>query len=116
MTIPRGDLGQLLADMRGEAAVLRAHGQGGQARTLEGACERVAEVMTDYLVELTETEAALYTGRRPETVRTWFPSLEARGLARLRKDRRVYRRIGLEHRGNAEAAREAGRRAVEGAA
>lgn len=37
MTIDRGDLGQLLADLRGEAAVLRAHGQGGQARTLEGA-------------------------------------------------------------------------------
>lgn len=116
MTIPRNDLAQLLADLRGEAQVLRSHGQGAQARTLEGACDRVAEVMADYLVELTEADAALYTGRRPETVRSWYPSLEARGLARLRNGRRIYRRMGLEHRGNAEAAREAGRRAAGKAA
>jgi hypothetical protein len=112
----RGDLGQLLADLRGEAAVLRSHGQGAQARTLEAACDRVQDCMVDYLAELTEGEAALYTGRTTATVRGWFPALEARGLARLRNHRRLYRRMALDHRGNAEAARAAGQRAVEGAA
>ena len=107
------DLDTLLADARQEVTVLRSNGNKLQAKTLERFADKVAEVMADYLTWLSEDRATLYSGLKVPALRARFPSLEARGLAKWDESgrRRLYRRQGLEHRGNAEAAREEGRRA-----
>lgn len=109
-----GDLDQALADFRGEAATLRQHGQGPQALSIETVCDVVSECMRDYLTWLDEDDASLYTGRHQDTLARHFRELEARGMARWHRGRRQYRRQGLTHRGNAEAARAAGARAAGG--
>lgn len=106
-------LDQVLADARQEVVILRSHGNKLQAKTLERFADLVAECMADYLAWLSEDRATLYTGLKAPALRSRFPSLEERGLAKWDEGgrRRLYRRIGLEHRGNSEAAREEGRRA-----
>ena len=110
------DLNQVLTDAREQAQVLRYHGHQAQARVLEEFADRVAESAAEFLVWVSEPEAQLYTGRSVEYLRGRFAGWEARGLARREKRQRYYRRIILEHRGNAEAARAAGQRAARGAA
>lgn len=56
-------LEQVLADCRGEAAVLRANGHGAQAASMDAVCDRVREAMRDYLDWLSEDEARLMSGR-----------------------------------------------------
>jgi hypothetical protein len=108
------DLTQVLTDARGEAAVLRSHGHVLQAESIEKLVEAVAKSMEDYLTLLTETEAMLFTGRKQPYLRDRFWEWQRRGLAVWDEQhhRRLYRRLALEHRGNAEAARQAGREAV----
>jgi hypothetical protein len=106
----------VLADAREEAAILRSHSHKAQADSMEKICDAVAAAMADYLALLTESEAMLYTGLKLPALRRRFTSLAARGLALWDGKRRLYRRCALEHRGNAEAAHEAGRRAARGAA
>lgn len=107
-------LEHVLADALGEAAVLRSHGHTLQAESIEKVCEAVTTSMADYLTKLTETEAMMFTGRQQPYLRDRFTSLEQRGLAVWDEGgrRRLYRRLALEHRGNEEAAREAGRKAA----
>ena len=106
-------LDQVLADARQEVVILRANGNKLQAKTLERFADLVAESMVDYLTWLTEERATLYTGLKAPALRRRFPALEERGLAKWDNQgrRRLYRQIGLNHRGNIEAAREEGRRA-----
>lgn len=52
-----------LAELRGEAAVLRAHGAKTQADSIESVCHRVRDTMTAYLDWLTEPEAMARSGR-----------------------------------------------------
>ena len=104
-------LEQALADMRGQAGVLRFHGHHDQARALDEFASRIAEATPEYRTWLTESEAVDYTARSVEYLRNRFSGWAARGLARLSGGKRQYRRMALEHRGNIEAAREAGRRA-----
>jgi NAD-specific glutamate dehydrogenase len=105
------DLDQILTDKRGDAQVLRLHGHHDQARAIEEFVEEVAAVTAEYRTWLTEREASEYTARSTEWLRARFTGLEQRDLARMVNGKRHYRRLALEHRGNAEAAREAGRRA-----
>lgn len=89
----RLDLGDVLADLREEAAILRANGHGPQAATLERACERVQDACPDYLRWLTEGEAALRSGRAERWLSARFPEWEAMGHAKLVKRTRYYRAI-----------------------
>src|SRR4051812_1262527 len=102
------DLDQVLADARQEVTILKANGNKLQAKTLERFADRVAESMVDYLTWLPEDRAMLYSGLKAPALRSRFPSLEERGLAKWDESgrRRLYRRQGLEHRGNLEAAHE----------
>jgi hypothetical protein len=109
-------LDQVLTDAKEQASVLRYHGHHDQARALEDFVSRVSGAASEYLAWMSETEATLYTGRTVEWLRGRFAAWEQRGLARYEHRRRHYRRIILEHRGNAEAARAAGERAGRGAA
>jgi hypothetical protein len=108
-------LEQVLADAREEANVLRVHSHRAQAESIDKVCAAVATMMADYLTWLNEADAELYTGLKTPALRARFASLQQRGLAKWDHERRqrMYRRVALEHRGNNEAAREAGRRAAQ---
>lgn len=108
-------LDQVLTDAKEQASILRFHGHHDQAAALEKFVARVEGSAAEYLAWLTEPEAVLYSGRTVEWLRGRFAGWEARGLARYEHRRRHYRRIVLEHRGNADAARAAGERAGRGA-
>lgn len=104
-------LEEVLADARGEAAVLRAHGHKGQAESIEKVCEAVTAAAYEYLNWLTEPEARLRSGHSTEYLRARFARWLEQGLARWDGRKRQYRAVVIPQRGNREAAREAGRRA-----
>ncbi len=83
----------VLADLRGEAAVLRANGHKQQAETLERACERVAEACPDYLRWLSLDEAVIRSGRSPAFLRGRAAEWEALGHARRQGRRWWFRAI-----------------------
>jgi hypothetical protein len=105
-------LEQVIADLQGEAAVLRRAGHAGQADRYIAIAEQIADSCPEWLHWLSEDEAMTYSGRARDYLRARFTEWEARGMAKTDGRHRSYRRCVLEHRGNALAAREAGRRAV----
>lgn len=109
-------LEQVLADARGEAAVLRRNGHRAQAEGLERLAAQVAEAVPEYITELEEHEAAWYRDCSIEWLRKRFEAWRRRGLARQVGPRRYYRLCVLEHKGAPSVAREAGRQAYRGAA
>lgn len=104
-------LEQVLADARGEAAVLRSHGHKAQADSVEKVCEAVTAAAYEYLNWLSEAEARLRSGHSTEFLRARFARWLEQGLARWDGKRRQYRAVVIPQRANREAAREAGRRA-----
>lgn len=109
-------LEQVLADARGEAAVLRRNGHQAQAEALERFADAAASACPEYLTELVEHDAAGYRGCSTEWLRRRFQGWCQRGLARQIGPRRYYRLCVLEHKGSPSIAREAGRQAYRGAA
>lgn len=105
-------LEQTLADLRERVTLLRMEGHPVQAASLERAIEAVRDALPEYLAFLSEAEAVTYTGRSLDYLRGRFGGWYARGLAEWRGKARVYRRCALEHRGNADLAHAAGRRAA----
>lgn len=109
-------LEQVLADIRGEAAVLRANGHGAQASSMEAVADRVRDCMQSYLDWLTEDEAQLRSGRSATWLRAQFGRWLDIGMARWqgegRRAKRQYRRCIVPQRPNAQSAYEAGRRAA----
>lgn len=98
-------LEQVLADIRGEAAVLRHNGHASQATSVERVCERIGEVMRSYLTILSESEAKLRSGWSERRLRGRFAEWEARGLAMLDdRGRRRYREIAVPTRAANDAA------------
>lgn len=112
-------LEQVLADAAERVTHLKIEGHPVQAASLERLVEEVrnAEGMSEYLTWLDEGAAMLYEGRRThESLRLRFPALLDRQMAKWVGKVRYFRRCALEHRGNADAARQAGRRAGRGEA
>lgn len=107
-------LEQAIADARERAQVLRAEGHGLQALTLERFLDEMSDTddMRMYLDWLYESDAALYSGREPITLRRHFAALEARHMARWHNGRRQYRRQALDHHGNPSLERAKGREAA----
>lgn len=105
-------LRQVLADARGEAAVLRRRGQGAMADALEDLAAAVQRAAEPFLVELSETDARLFSGMSRDWLRRQFPALAERGLARLHAGERYYLECALPKRTDRVAAREAGRQAA----
>lgn len=102
-------LEQVLADERGDAAVLRARGHAHDAELIESVCNKVAAAARDYLTMLPEADARLWSGKSTEWLRARFPEWAALGHAELRGRVRYYRAIVLPRRARVVAAREAGR-------
>jgi hypothetical protein len=105
-----------LAELRGEAQVLRAHGAKTQADSIESVCDRVRDTMTAYLDWLSEPEAMARSGRGTRWLRAQFGEWAGLGLAEFRGSKRYYRRLIVPRRANLEAARaDAQRQAREAA-
>lgn len=105
---------QVLADAAERATMLRVEGHPVQAQSIERLAAEVRAALSEFLDWMPESAAALYTGRSPQYLRERFGRWSERGLAEFRGTERYYRRCALEHRGNADAAREAGRRVARG--
>lgn len=108
------EIEEVLAEHRGQAAVLRHNGHRLQAESIERVCEDVSAALAAYLDWLTEEEAQLASGWSVTRLRRAFPGWEAIGMAKLegvgRRARRRYRRIIVPQRPQAFAAYAAGRR------
>lgn len=61
-------LEQVLADARGEAAVLRRAGSIGQAEYVEALCAKIGASAEDYLRKLTMADARLKSGLSDRTL------------------------------------------------
>lgn len=103
-------LEQVLADMRGDAAVLRRARDARLADVLDEWATRISRASEDYLRWLSEGDAVLRSGRSARHWRAHFAELEALGHAELRGRVRYYRALVIPQRANLEAARAAGRR------
>jgi hypothetical protein len=105
------DLESVLADARGEAAVLRAHGHTTQAKSIEAVVDAVADVMRGYLTLLSEKEAALRSGWTQTRLRGRFAEWESAGFAVLdARGKRRYRECIVPARTDRSQARLAGER------
>lgn len=106
-------LEQVLADWRGDAAVLRRQGHSAQADMLGERANEVAEAAYEYITWLSEGNAALRSGRKPSWLRQRFKEWAEAGHARRgAKGQREYRMLIVPARANIESAREAGRKAA----
>lgn len=106
-------LEQVLADLRGDAAVLRRNGHVHDAELLERTCDQVAEAAHEYVTHLSEGEAMLRSSHSREWLRSRFPEWEAQGNAwRDPRGVRTYRMLVVPRRANTERAFEAGRRSA----
>lgn len=74
-------LEQVLADARGEAAVLRKIGNGGTAEYVESLCDKVSASSEDFLRKLLMADARLKSGLSERTLRRRFRELHECGLA-----------------------------------
>lgn len=95
----------VLADFRGEAAVLRHNGHKAQADSMERLCDAMAEAMPDYLTWLSEAEAVLRSGWTARRLRSHFAEWATQGMAEKRGRLRYYRQVMIPRRPNLEAAR-----------
>jgi hypothetical protein len=109
------ELEQVLADHRGNAAVLRHEGHPTQADSIERVCDDVAASMRDYLDWLTEDDAQLASAWSVARLRRSFPGWQAVNMAKLvgegRRAKRLYRHCIVPRRANEFIDYEAGRRA-----
>lgn len=105
-------LEQVLADERGDAAVLRRQGHAGQAEAIERICDRVSAAAEEYLRFVSEPQAKSRSNKSTEWLRARFPEWMAQGHAKKIGAVRYYRMIVVPMRANISAAREEGRRAA----
>lgn len=105
-------LEQVLADERGDAAVLRRQGHVHQAEQLERICDRVSAAAEEFLRFLSEPQARSRSNKSTEWLRGRFAEWSAQGHAKKLNGVRYYRMIVIPTRANVSAAREEGRRAA----
>lgn len=104
------DLDQILADRRGEIALLRRRGAGPVADALEELIDEVARVTEDFRRFLSEPDAEIRSGKRTRWLRARFAEWSAQGNARIRNGQREYRMLVIPQRAHLERARLAGLR------
>ncbi len=106
-------LQQLLADWRGDAAVLRRRGDERQAAELEKNADQVSKVAEDFLVPLTEKQALVRSGWPVARLRWWFRVWERDGYAWEDGNDRKYLRCVVPTRARKAAAEARGAEAAE---
>lgn len=102
------ELADVLADARGDAAVLRKAGNAGQADYIDGLCDRIRDSAEDYLRWISEPDALLKSGWTDRTLRRRFAELLECGLARWNDGEREFRAIAIPQRADTNAARARG--------
>lgn len=105
-------LEEVLADERGQAAVLDHNGHQHDADLIRRVCDRVADSAEEYLRFLEEGDAQLRSARSTEWLRGQYAKWEALGHAKKIGGKRYYRMLVIPQRANLSAAREEGRRAA----
>lgn len=107
------DLAQVIADWRGDAAVLRRRGDARVAEALERCAEDAAAAAEEWLLWLSEGEAAMRAGHSEEWMRGRFEQMRREGHAKLiRRGVRQYRACAVPRRANVVTASERGRTAA----
>lgn len=102
-------LEQVLADARGEAAVLRRAGHRDQADYIEALCDRVAKSTEDYSRFISEADAKIRSNKATDWLRERFRQWQSEGNAEIRGNVRYYRMLVVPKRPDLDAARKAGR-------
>lgn len=110
------DLGQVLADWREQASILRRRGHPREAKHIEQLCDDVKYAAGTYLDWLTEDEAMLRSGRSRTYLRARFPEWQSEHMALAEGRRRRYRACVIPRRADVEAAKAAARVAAKEAA
>lgn len=105
---------QVLADARGDAAVLRRKGHSREAEEIESLCDRFAAAAEPWMKKLTEAEARMKSGRSIRWLRAQAPSWEAIGMAERDGNRWIFRDCIIQQRGHVSVVREDARRAAQG--
>jgi hypothetical protein len=105
-------LDQVIADARGQAAVLRTYGAEPVADALERLCDRFAEASAPFREFMNEQEAMLASGKSQKWLRDRFPEWERRNLARMVRGRREYLKVVVPQDLNLDAVRADARRAA----
>lgn len=104
-------LEQVIADARGQAAVLRSHGHSTQAKSIEQLADDVSACMRAYLTMLSDSEAMLRSGWSLGRLRGKFAEWERAGFAVLDpRGKRRYRECIVPTRADRSSARLAGER------
>lgn len=107
------DLEQVIADGRGDAAVLRRSGNQGQADHVELLVSRVAEATEDYRRRLSLSEAMIRSGLSERTLKRRHRELVDCGLAGFDERHHLwFRACAIPQRAAVVQQRERGRRAV----
>ncbi len=107
------ELADVLADARGEAAVLRRSGNAGQAEYVESLCNDIAASAEDYLRRLSLSDARLKSGLAVRTLKRRHRELVDCGLAGFDDRGQVwFRACAIPQRAGVVQSRERGRRAV----
>lgn len=109
------DLVQVLADARGDLAVLRKHGASVPIEKVADLIEGVAEAAYPFVTFISETEAVVRSDHRAPWFRQRFGDWERQGYARLnprRPKERQYLLAVVPLRHDVEAVRADARRAA----
>lgn len=107
------DLEQVLADGRGDVAVLRRSGNAGQADYVEVLCSRFAEATEEYRRRLSLSEAMIRSGLSERTLKRRHRELMDCGLAGFDDRHQLwFRACGVPQRAAVVQQRERGRRSV----
>ena len=106
------DLAEVLADLRGEAAVLRKNRATFSVDRVEEFCDRVTAAAEDYLTWLSEKDAAIRSGHSEDWLRGRFEALRRDGHARLAGRARQYRACAIPRRADVINAAARGREAA----
>lgn len=101
---------QVVADWRGDAAVLRSRGHVRDADLLETCADDIWRALAGFLEWLSEPDARLKSGRSQQYFRDHFTEWHALGLAELRGRTRYFRSVIVPQRSHISAARLAGLR------
>jgi hypothetical protein len=102
-------LEQVIADYRGDLAVLRKHAETVRVDLIEQILDAVKESAADYLTFISEDDARLRSGHTVEWLRARFAQWARDGHAKIERRQRWYRAVVVERRADVAAAREAGR-------
>lgn len=103
------DLGEVVANWREDANVLRSRGYQIEAERLDAMAQEVYGVAEDFMTWLSEDMAYLKSGLSRRTLRRRFRELQDCGLARYNaKHEKEYRSCAIPPRPDAAAAKAAG--------